>query len=169
LPLIAFAYAAYAGGLIAGFSGAAWIAVALSAAVALFSLFRRDTKSFALGLLFAAGAVVATTSPPPDRIKSAEIRASAEQNPGFFERTRLRAGRAIDRDFGSDAPLARALLIADRSQLDSGIRDQFIAAGLVHMLAISGLHVAVIAGAMQLVFIVVGAPARVCGRTVEAS
>ena len=119
MPLIAFAYAAYAGGLIAGFSGAAWIAVALSAAVALFSLFRRDTKSFALGLLFAAGAVVATTSPPPDRIKSAEIRASAEQNPGFFERpahakitnetmhNRRSPTKSSDGDFGHILKLTR--------------------------------------------------------------
>ncbi|HEU4564160.1 MAG TPA: ComEC/Rec2 family competence protein, partial [Gemmatimonadaceae bacterium] len=64
---------------------------------------------------------------------------------------RARAGEAIDRLFHGDAPLVRALLIADASQLDRGMRDRFADAGLVHMLSISGLHVAIIAAAAELV------------------
>src|SRR5690348_4150661 len=65
---------------------------------------------------------------------------------------RARAGTAIDSVFRSDAPLVRALLIADTRSLDPALRDRYAAAGIVHMLSISGLHVAIIAMAMLLVF-----------------
>ena len=64
----------------------------------------------------------------------------------------MRAGRSIDRTFGDDAPLARALLVADQRQIPTEMRDRYAAAGLIHMLSISGLHVAVIAAAMELLF-----------------
>ena len=59
-----------------------------------------------------------------------------------------RAGEIIDRDFGGNAPLVRALLIADQDGIAPKVRDTFADAGLVHMLSISGLHVAIIAGAL---------------------
>ncbi len=61
---------------------------------------------------------------------------------------RGRAGEIIDRDFGDNAPLVRALLIADQDGIAPTVRDTFADAGLVHMLSISGLHVAIIAGAL---------------------
>ncbi len=64
---------------------------------------------------------------------------------------RGRAGAVIDRDFGANAPLVRALLIADQDGIAPAVRDVFADAGLVHMLSISGLHVAIIAGALLLV------------------
>ncbi|MEJ7808832.1 MAG: DNA internalization-related competence protein ComEC/Rec2, partial [Gemmatimonadaceae bacterium] len=64
---------------------------------------------------------------------------------------RSRAGGAIDTIFREDAPIVRALLIADASGLDAEVRDRYSSAGLVHMLSISGLHVAIIAGAVELV------------------
>jgi competence protein ComEC len=70
--------------------------------------------------------------------------------PGVARRLRERAGRAIDATFGSDAPLARALLIADTRTLDAGIRSRYADAGIVHLLSVSGLHVAIIAGAAEL-------------------
>lgn len=63
-------------------------------------------------------------------------------------RLRGRTGEIIDRDFGSNAPLVRALLIADQDGIDTQVRDRFADAGLVHMLSISGLHVAIIAGSL---------------------
>ncbi|MFL5577131.1 MAG: DNA internalization-related competence protein ComEC/Rec2 [Gemmatimonadaceae bacterium] len=65
---------------------------------------------------------------------------------------RAAAGRGIDRAFGADSALARALLVADTRSLSPELRDRFAAAGLVHVLSISGLHVAVIAGALLLLF-----------------
>ncbi len=72
----------------------------------------------------------------------------------------MRAGRSIDMTFGEDAPLARALLIADQRQIPAEMRDRYASAGLVHMLSISGLHVAVIAAAMELLFQVARMPRR---------
>ena len=54
---------------------------------------------------------------------------------------RAAIGRSIDRAFRDDAPLARALLVADTRTLDPALRDRFAAAGIIHMLSISGLHV----------------------------
>ena len=70
--------------------------------------------------------------------------------PGLARRWRDRAGRAIDATFGRDAALARALLIADTRTLDAGIRSRYADAGIVHLLSVSGLHVAIIAGAVEL-------------------
>jgi competence protein ComEC len=63
---------------------------------------------------------------------------------------RARLGRGLDTAFGANAPLARALLIADTRSLDPNVRDRYATAGLVHVLSISGLHVAIIALAVEL-------------------
>ena len=65
---------------------------------------------------------------------------------------RTEAGRRIDRVFRGDAAMARALLIADARSLPPAMRARYADAGLVHMLSISGLHVAIIAAALVLVF-----------------
>src|SRR6266542_3806786 len=156
LPLIASAYIAFVCGLLAGFAAWAWIAVFAATIAGVGAVVRRDTRVFSLALVFAAGAVIAVRSPAPQRPLSARDTSHA----GVFEKLRARAGKAIDRDFGGDAPMARALLIADQGQLDRDIRDKYAAAGIVHMLSISGLHIAVIAAAMQLIFQVVGASQR---------
>jgi competence protein ComEC len=113
----------------------------------------------ALVLMFAAAALIAASSPPPERpttrFDGPRSRATV------LSRVRARAGRTIDRTFGDDAPLARALLIADQRQIPTEMRDRYAAAGLVHMLSISGLHVAVIAAAMELLFQVARMPRRV--------
>ncbi|MEO6879107.1 MAG: ComEC/Rec2 family competence protein, partial [Gemmatimonadaceae bacterium] len=72
--------------------------------------------------------------------------------PPVLPQMRSAAGRAIDRTFGEDAPLVRALLIADRHELTPEIRDSFAAAGLAHILAIAGLHVGILAAAIALAF-----------------
>lgn len=70
----------------------------------------------------------------------------------YLRRWRERAGQRVDALFGSDAPLARALLVADRRGIPAQMRDRYAAAGLAHMLSISGLHVALIAVATDLIF-----------------
>src|SRR5688572_2596924 len=69
---------------------------------------------------------------------------------GVLRRLRERAGLAIERSFGRDAPLAKALLIADTKSLTPEVRERYAAAGLAHMLSISGLHVGLIAVALSL-------------------
>src|SRR6185295_7311193 len=58
--------------------------------------------------------------------------------------------------FGSNAPLVRALLIADMSDISPAVRTKFASAGLSHMLSVSGLHVGLIASAVLLL-------AQICG------
>ncbi len=70
--------------------------------------------------------------------------------PAVLAPWRDRAGEAIDHYFTRDAGLVRALLIADTKDLDPEVRDRYAAAGIVHMLSISGLHVAIVSGAMLL-------------------
>jgi competence protein ComEC len=57
-------------------------------------------------------------------------------------------GESIDHHFRSRAPLVRALLIADQDGIDPALRDRYADAGLVHMLSVSGMHVAIIASAL---------------------
>ncbi len=73
---------------------------------------------------------------------------------------RASAGARIDRIFGSDAPMVRALLIADSHALSPELRDRYASAGIIHMLSISGLHVGIIAAAMELIFVAARLPRR---------
>jgi competence protein ComEC len=119
---------------------------------------RKEFGRAGLALVFAGAAIIATTASPPPRPLA---RAKASPPTDVLARIRLRAGRSIDKTFGEDASLARALLIADQRQIPTEMRDRYASAGLVHMLSISGLHVAVIAGAMELLFQVARMPRRV--------
>jgi competence protein ComEC len=65
-------------------------------------------------------------------------------------RLRSAAERTTDRDFGTDAPLVRALVLADMRGMSPEIRDRWAAAGMVHMLSVSGLHVGIIAAVVEL-------------------
>jgi competence protein ComEC len=69
--------------------------------------------------------------------------------PGLLARMRGNVAARIDTLFGTDAPLARALLLADADDIDRDLRDRFADAGIVHMLSVSGLHVAIIANALR--------------------
>ena len=79
----------------------------------------------------------------------------------LLRRWRAAAGRSIDRVFAHDAALARALLIADTRGIPVEMRDRYAAAGVVHLLSISGLHVAIIAAAVQLGLQLLRLPQRV--------
>lgn len=47
---------------------------------------------------------------------------------------------------GQNAAIARALIIGDQSALDPALRDKIAVSGLAHLLAISGLHLSLVAG-----------------------
>lgn len=66
----------------------------------------------------------------------------------WLRAARGRTGETIDRLFGERAPLVRALVIADQHGIATAVRDRFADAGLVHMLSVSGMHVAIIASAL---------------------
>lgn len=87
-------------------------------------------------------------------VKRARVRVTSP--PGRLARWRAALGRGIDARFGAHAPLVRALLIADMRELQPSVRERFAAAGLSHMLSVSGLHVGLIAVAISLVAQVAG-------------
>lgn len=80
--------------------------------------------------------------------------------PGVLPRWRAMLGRRIDAHFAENAPLVRALLIADIRELSPTVRERFAAAGLSHMLSVSGLHVGLIAVAVSLLAQVAGIAKR---------
>ena len=82
----------------------------------------------------------------------------AAPSPSLLATWRGRATRTVEDAFGSDAPLAKALLVADTRSLTPAMRDEFAAAGLVHMLSISGLHVGLIALAVTIALGATGLP-----------
>ena len=82
-------------------------------------------------------------------------------------RLRERLGHAIDRYAVSDtsAAVIRAITIGDRSQMAPALRDTLQATGTAHLMAISGLHVSLVAGLGGLLtgFAWARVP-RLCGR-----
>ncbi|SHJ13803.1 competence protein ComEC [Desulfatibacillum alkenivorans DSM 16219] len=65
---------------------------------------------------------------------------------GFFTRTEKSLGRLIEESAPeSSRPLLRALLLGDKKAVDQDARDLFADAGIAHVLAISGLHIGMVA------------------------
>jgi len=85
------------------------------------------------------------------RVVARHVRPLA-QSPEPRARLRLAAERQIARLFGpARAPLAAALTVGTGDLLDAEVRQRFAHAGLAHILAISGLHVGILAAALLLV------------------
>ena len=103
-----------------------------------------------------AGAIVrvvrAEVSGSDREILLREARLDLTRAPGALARWRERVAATLDRRFGQDAPMVRALLIADTRGLAPELRARYADAGLVHLLSISGLHVAIVGGALMLLF-----------------
>lgn len=56
-------------------------------------------------------------------------------------------GRAIDRAVAGDAAaVLRALVLGDRSRIHPALRERFARSGTAHLLAVSGVHLAIVAG-----------------------
>jgi competence protein ComEC len=69
------------------------------------------------------------------------------------ERIRLSLRDMIDNTFPpQEAGIYRALLIGDRSGIDKESLESFKASGVMHILAISGLHLSLVASALFLIF-----------------
>jgi competence protein ComEC len=109
-------------------------------------------------LYFAAACVVASAGPRP---QAGPGLAARPDSTALGERMRLRAGRSIDAAFGDDAPIARALLVADQSEIQRDVKQAYTDAGIVHMLAISGLHVSIVAASLVLVLGLARVPVRI--------
>lgn len=86
---------------------------------------------------------------------TAEIETSSLTPPSYVfsdwpERIRLVLGKRIDRLFPENNALARAFLLGDRSGLSDEERESYSTSGAAHLLAISGMHVSVLAAAVSL-------------------
>ena len=152
MPLIASAFLAYAAGLLAGFASdhrITALAATLSGCAIAYALLSRRAALFALAILLACGIVVAVTEPPKPIHRFTTAVASPDAGPALA-RVRAGASTRIELLFGEDAPMAKALLIAEQQDLGPEVRQRYADAGLVHMLSISGLHVAIVAGAVEL-------------------
>ncbi len=105
--------------------------------------------------------VVRVRFPPMDLAAGTRVVAVGTYRPGVFSARRVRVlGRArgwrlSTRDavaqrirglYGARAGLVEALVLGRRHDIDFELRRTFTAAGLAHLLAISGLHVGILAG-----------------------
>lgn len=84
-------------------------------------------------------------------VTSLEPQDAASRGAGRGRRLRAALAGRLDDRLGTPATagVAKALLLADRSTLERDTRQRFIDAGIVHLLAISGLHVGMIAGGVS--------------------
>lgn len=73
-----------------------------------------------------------------------ELALSPENQPqpaSFWLRLRLAIESQLDKTFGDQAPLAKALLLGQRTELEETVQEDFRVTGIAHVLAVSGLHV----------------------------
>lgn len=162
MPLILLAGGVWVAGLLLGLAGlqVAWVApgallVCLVAVVA--GRFR--TVAPAAVLLLAAvsrGAALLDAGHGSD-----DDPAPAGAWARVLRTWRAATAARLDRLFGEDAGMVRALLIAETDGLTPALRERFADAGLVHILSISGLHVAIVGAALTLAFRAVRLPGRV--------
>lgn len=156
MPKILWVLVSVAGGLLVGYT-LPW-QFALGTCGALAWLAAADLVPCPTVLYFAAACVIAGSSPKSNVRPSFAVRPDSTQ---LGERMRLRAARAIDLAFDSDAPIARALLVADQSEIPRDVKLAYTDAGIVHMLAISGLHVSIVAASLILLLNLMRVPVRV--------
>ena len=73
-----------------------------------------------------------------------------QQPASFWLRLRLAIENQSDTTFGDQAPLAKALLLGQRADLEESVQEDFRVAGIAHVLAVSGLHVGFLVLALTL-------------------
>src|SRR5665213_1459358 len=155
MPSIMWILVSISGGFFAGFT-LSW-QICLAACGVLAWLAAAELVPSATILYFAAACAVAVSGPRPVR----GFHSSTRPDPELLgERMRLRAASAIDRASETDAPTARALLVADQSEIPRDVKQAYADAGIVHMLAISGLHVSIVAASLALVLNLIRIPGR---------
>lgn len=83
-------------------------------------------------------ALIATMTPAPPGLRL------------WLDRVRVSVRRHIDQHLRpAIAALVAALVLGDRSDLDADVRDAAAATGLLHLIAISGLHIALVVGCVR--------------------
>lgn len=80
------------------------------------------------------------------RAETMQIERPLRRSPrGLLAESRARLGGLIDSLYPEDAGLLRALLLGDKGELPTDLTEDYRRAGVVHLLAISGLHVSCLA------------------------
>lgn len=156
VPMIMWVLAFVLGGLAAGYT-MPW-QIALGACGAFAWLAAVDFVPTACVLYFAAACAIAGSGPRPHTGPGYTVKPDSTE---LAEKLRLRASRAIDSAFALDAPIAKALLVADQSEIPRDVKRAYADAGIVHMLAISGLHVSIVAASLVLLLGIVRVPGRI--------
>jgi competence protein ComEC len=154
--MIAWVAAFVVGGLITGYSLPWQIGLGVSGALAW--LAASDVVPASCVLYFVAACAIAASGPRHPTGPAFTVHPDSTQ---LGESMRLRAGRAIDSAFTADAPIARALLVADQSEIPRDLKLAYADAGIIHMLAISGLHVSIVAGSLILLLGLARVPVRI--------
>lgn len=92
------------------------------------------------------------------------------QNRAYLSPAMFAAKKDLSRRIGiglehkrATADLNRAILLGERKQISGDVRDLFIEAGTMHIFAISGLHVMIIASLLVYAMIFAGIPLRFAG------
>jgi len=67
----------------------------------------------------------------------------------FFYQVKIYLRERLRAIFGEGSALPEALLLGDRSNLPQDMQDSFASAGVAHVLAVSGLHIGLLAGVLQ--------------------
>ena len=155
MPMILWVLVFVTAGLVAGYSLALPVLLVICGSLAW--LAACDLIPAACVLYFAAACMIAGSRPAPRMGAGLAPRPDSSQ---LGERMRLRAARSIDLAFGADAPIARALLVADQHEIPRDVKREYTDAGIVHMLAISGLHVSIVAASLVLLMGLIRVPAR---------
>ena len=79
--------------------------------------------------------------------------------PFFIKQMRAKGIAKLDDQLPESAtPYAQALLFGERTKMDPGTSEAYQRLGIVHLLAISGLHVGASAGALYLILLRIGMP-----------
>ena len=80
------------------------------------------------------------------------VLSQSEDAYGILIRVRAYYAEMLDELYGREAPIAKALLIGDRSDLDAEDLTRFSELGVMHIFAVSGMHVSALIAAVGLLF-----------------
>lgn len=148
MPIIGWAYLSFICGLLSWYTGYGWLPLVGLMICGIALVAYANVESFAVSIVFLAGLLIAMGGPTP--VRGFASHAKDESAKTFFDKKRDEAGKRIESIFGENAPMAKALLIADQSEIPRDVKQKYSRSGLIHMLSISGLHVSIIAGSVSL-------------------
>lgn len=98
------------------------------------------------------------------KLNKARLKAYSLEHDGFRERLYLlknKLGASLDNCFGQrDASVMKAMLLGDTGNLDKEIKQLYQQSGIIHILAISGLHISIIGMGLHKLLIRCGIPPK---------